>query len=287
VVLIPIGCLSGLSPIQVEAILLHELAHIRRYDYVVNVLQSVVEALFFYHPAVWWISRHIRLERELCCDDLAVKYTGDALTYARALSLLEERRASLPTITLAANGGMLTMRIKRLLNHKLSPAPSQLASLTFVGIVIGATAICIGALVHAQSNKTQNIVILPTTPIARATSNFNEPIRIPAHKTKPFQRASAHSNSDRIDEITPTWQQGAQTLCAPKLIGNQSVRSESVLGRLLSKQGEQFDPRLVEQDMNMLFNTEYFDEVRIERIDTVQCVQLSVYVREKAILEGR
>jgi beta-lactamase regulating signal transducer with metallopeptidase domain len=287
VVLIPIGCLSGLSPIQVEAILLHELAHIRRYDYVVNVLQSVVEALFFYHPAVWWVSRHIRLERELCCDDLAVKYTGDALTYARALSLLEERRASLPTITLAANGGILTMRIKRLLDRKQSPAPSQLASLALLGIVIAATAICIGAVAHAQSDQPQNKLISPETPIAAGMSNFNEAMRVPAHNSQPFQRASAHSNSTKVADRAPTFQQSAQTLCAPKLIGNHSVPSESVLGRLLSKQGEPFDPRLVERDMNMLFNTGYFDDVRIERVDTDQCIQLAVYVREKATRDGR
>jgi beta-lactamase regulating signal transducer with metallopeptidase domain len=85
VVLIPLGCLSGLSPTQVEAILVHELSHIRRHDYLVSVLQSIVEALLFYHPAVWWVSRHIRREREHCCDDLAVQYAEDALTYARAL----------------------------------------------------------------------------------------------------------------------------------------------------------------------------------------------------------
>jgi beta-lactamase regulating signal transducer with metallopeptidase domain len=90
-VLVPVGALAGLPADQVEALLLHELAHIRRHDYLVNLLQGVVEAILFYHPAVWWISGHIRVERELCCDDMAVAESGDVLTYARALAGLEFR----------------------------------------------------------------------------------------------------------------------------------------------------------------------------------------------------
>ena len=86
VVLVPVGALAGLPAEQIEALLVHELAHIRRHDYLVNVLQSVVEALLFYHPAVWWVSGHIRTEREQCCDDVAVSVSGDVLTYARALA---------------------------------------------------------------------------------------------------------------------------------------------------------------------------------------------------------
>jgi GWxTD domain-containing protein len=155
VVLIPLGCLSGLSASQVEAILAHELAHIRRHDYLVSILQSIVEALLFYHPAVWWVSRRIRREREHCCDDLAVQYTGDALTYARALSLLEEHRSALPPIALGANGGILSMRIKRLLGSKESVDAPQVVALTLLGIVIAATGVCITTAARAQNNPTQ------------------------------------------------------------------------------------------------------------------------------------
>ena len=88
VILMPIGLLAGLPPGQIEAILLHELAHICRYDYLVNVLQRAVECLLFYHPAVWWISRVIRAERENCCDDVVVATSGDAQQYAVALTTL-------------------------------------------------------------------------------------------------------------------------------------------------------------------------------------------------------
>ncbi len=97
--------------------LLHELAHIRRQDYLVNILQSVAEALLFYHPAVWWVSGHIRAEREQCCDDVAVSVSGDVLTYARALAELESYRPAHLTAAIAANGGSLPDRIARLLGH--------------------------------------------------------------------------------------------------------------------------------------------------------------------------
>jgi uncharacterized protein (TIGR03435 family) len=117
VVLVPAGALGGLSAEHMEALLLHELAHIRRHDYLMNILQSVAESLLFYHPAVWWISGHIRTERELCCDDTAVSISGDALTYARALATLESHRPAYLNAAIAANGGSLRNRIARLLGR--------------------------------------------------------------------------------------------------------------------------------------------------------------------------
>jgi uncharacterized protein (TIGR03435 family) len=117
VVLVPVGALAGLPAEQMEALLLHELAHIRRYDYLVNLVQSVAEALLFYHPAVWWVSGHIRAEREMCCDDVAARASGDVLTYASALAELESYRAAGVNAAMAANGGSLTDRIARLLGQ--------------------------------------------------------------------------------------------------------------------------------------------------------------------------
>ena len=129
-ILIPAGLLAGLAPDQLEAILLHELAHIRRHDYAVNVMQSLVEGLLFYHPAVWWLSNAVRAERENCCDDAVVALRGDAVSYAAALAALEERRsASQPA--LAATGGNLMNRIRRLLepNRKRPAAGPALAAI--------------------------------------------------------------------------------------------------------------------------------------------------------------
>jgi GWxTD domain-containing protein len=121
VILMPVGLLAGLPAGQLEAILLHELAHIRRYDYLVNLLQTFVEGLLFYHPAVWWISGVIRAERENCCDDLVVATTGDGHDYAVALAALEQNRWSMREAALAATGGDLVKRIRRLLYQPESP----------------------------------------------------------------------------------------------------------------------------------------------------------------------
>ena len=118
VILMPIGLLAGLPAGQIEAILLHELAHIRRYDYLVNVLQRSVECLLFYHPAVWWISRVIRAERENCCDDVVVATSGNVQEYAVALATLEQNRWSGSKPAVAATGGNLVKRIRRLLYPK-------------------------------------------------------------------------------------------------------------------------------------------------------------------------
>jgi beta-lactamase regulating signal transducer with metallopeptidase domain/protocatechuate 3,4-dioxygenase beta subunit len=115
VILLPCAALAGLSPTQLEAVIAHELAHIRRHDYLVNLLQTTVETLLFYHPVMWWLSRRIRLEREHCCDDVAVQVCGDRVTYARALADLEEMRSAVPALGMAATGGPLVGRVRRLL----------------------------------------------------------------------------------------------------------------------------------------------------------------------------
>src|SRR5579864_2703623 len=114
VVLLPARALTGLSEEQMEMIIAHELAHIRRLDCFVNLFQIGVETLLFYHPAVWWVSQRIRTEREHCCDDAAVAFCGDAVNYARALTLMEEWRAA-PSLMMAANRGPLSKRVVRLL----------------------------------------------------------------------------------------------------------------------------------------------------------------------------
>jgi len=96
--------------------LANELVHIRRYDYLVNMLQMLSEALLFYHPAVWWASACIRRERELCCDDEAVRACGDPFCYARALTALERLRVMTPSLVLGGTDGPLAYRIKRLMD---------------------------------------------------------------------------------------------------------------------------------------------------------------------------
>ena len=117
VVFLPATALTGLSENQLQAVIAHELAHIQRLDAFVNVFQVCLETLLFYHPAVWWLNKRIRSEREHCCDDIAVSLCGDAVEYARALTLMEELRSA-PVFAMAANCGPLTDRIMRVLGLK-------------------------------------------------------------------------------------------------------------------------------------------------------------------------
>ena len=147
VILLPIASLSGLSAQQIEMVLAHELAHIRRHDFMVNLMQSVVETLLFYHPAVWWISQRIRVEREHCCDDLAVAVFGDPLQYARALTRFEELRLAAAQNVVAANGGSLLTRIRRLVVARAESAnwssrwAAGAALITVVAAILAAPAL--------------------------------------------------------------------------------------------------------------------------------------------------
>jgi beta-lactamase regulating signal transducer with metallopeptidase domain len=122
VILLPASALTGLSADQLEALLAHELAHIRRCDSLVNILQTVIETLGFYHPAVWWVSHRIRIERENCCDDLAVTICGDRLRYARALTSMEEIRSGRSEFAVAASGGNLHIILFQEAVEKLAAA---------------------------------------------------------------------------------------------------------------------------------------------------------------------
>jgi murein DD-endopeptidase MepM/ murein hydrolase activator NlpD len=115
VILVPASLFTGMTPELLEALLAHELAHIQRHDYLVNLLQSFVEVLLFYHPAVWWISRKVRTEREFLADERAARTLGEPRRLALALNALDDLQPNLPTPALAARGGHLMNRIHRLL----------------------------------------------------------------------------------------------------------------------------------------------------------------------------
>src|SRR5258708_9356156 len=129
VVLLPVRALTGLTEEQIEAVIAHELAHIRRFDCFVNLFQIATETLLFYHPAVWWMSQRIRAEREHCCDDEAITICGDAVNYARALTLMEEWRTA-PALMMAANRSPLAERVVPLLGWDGAAGRIRVAGLT-------------------------------------------------------------------------------------------------------------------------------------------------------------
>ncbi len=159
VVLLPTAVALGFPRQQVELILAHELGHLRRYDHLVNLAQAVLETLLFYHPVVHWISREVRNERELCCDALVLRLVrGEPREYARTLAALEELRQTAAPVVLAASGGQLIERVRRIVGL---PAPRAATHARHPGrwLLIGAA--FIGALLVAQRIERANRVFSP------------------------------------------------------------------------------------------------------------------------------
>src|SRR5438477_9506541 len=198
VVLLPVRALTGLSEAQIEAVIAHELAHIRRLDCFVNLFQIATETLLFYHPAVWWVSRRIRAERENCCDDEAIVVCGDAVNYARALTLMEEWRTA-PALMMAANRGPLAERVMRLLGWNGAAGRIRMAGLAgsfvcLVGALLAGNAFleiahaALGA--SAPSNQEQKsssvIVVKPETTAPKArTAQAAKPAPAPTAQPTP------------------------------------------------------------------------------------------------------
>jgi beta-lactamase regulating signal transducer with metallopeptidase domain len=156
VILFPAAVLSGLSAGQVDALIAHELAHVRRHDYLVNILQSIVETLLFYHPAVWFVSREVRDAREQCCDDLAIGVC-DRVVYVSALADLAATRQA-PRFALAATAGSLLERVQRLLGHpheRCGPGVAWLGVLTLALVVGGVMPSALRSSAGAAAERSQ------------------------------------------------------------------------------------------------------------------------------------
>ncbi len=177
VILMPISLQTGLSMQEVESILAHELAHIRRNDYLINIFQSVAEILFFYHPAMWWISGIIRDERENCCDDMAVSILGDSLVYSRTLARMNELNVqqTYTQTALAFNGkkGSLLGRIKRLFGHKNenNVLAERFAAVT---IILAAMLVSLTANASLVANKAVQLVreVQASMPVSTHSENI-------------------------------------------------------------------------------------------------------------------
>jgi bla regulator protein BlaR1 len=166
VVLVPASLLTGMAPQLLEALLAHELGHVKRHDYLVNLLQNVAEALLFYHPAVWWISNRIRLEREQIADDFAARHLGEPRRLALALSELERMQFGGAHLAQAANGGDLLLRVRRLLRPGTQALGWQ-AAIPVLGLAIACAA-------HAHVNAHVGSTPATSAPITRsAVVDFN------------------------------------------------------------------------------------------------------------------
>ena len=163
VVLLPRGALNEIGRPMLDALVAHEFAHIRRHDSIMNLLQTVIENLLFFHPAMWWITWSVRAEREACCDDDAVTICGDRLVYVHALSRAEQFRSSIPVIALSSSP--LLHRIRRLTEMKISKmnhATAFCIALLAVSFIIGtATGSILLAAIPPQNTQSNVSVDTP------------------------------------------------------------------------------------------------------------------------------
>ena len=163
-ILFPIGLINSLTVAQVESIIAHEMAHIKRYDYLVNLLLSMVEILLFFNPMVWWISRRIRTEREFSCDDAAIQYTGDVVAFVKSLAQLEEWRLNPPSSLSMAFGGQkkgVLSRVQRVLKPN-QPHHNPSKALLSVGVM----SLCLGLLAFEPASERDSIPIIEAAPPA-------------------------------------------------------------------------------------------------------------------------
>jgi hypothetical protein len=197
VILLPLGVVTGLPVAQLEAILAHELAHIRRQDYVVNLLQTLVETVFFYHPAVWWLSRQIRNERENCCDDVAIGVLGNRVDYGRALLALEELRGAATALALGGRGGALLCRVRRILGCEPPRDVFGGGMAVGLGLLAAATVVVWSAFVPASDAPPA-----PAPAPSVAPEQSSEP---PWGPVTSGLRARVLAVSPETDEQRPDW----------------------------------------------------------------------------------
>jgi bla regulator protein BlaR1 len=204
-ILFPTGLMSGLSTDQIESILIHELAHIRRHDYLVNLIQSIVESFYFFNPFVWMISNIIRREREYCCDDAVVTVRGSSLAYVKALSRLEEMRLSSPilAVSFAENKNQLLNRIKRIMEKSTKNYSSMDKIVPALLLIVGL--VCASWLtINSDKQTKQNHSIAPsdTTKKKSKSSSYSRSTIVTYDKDgKPHEEINEQYSGD--DEFMP------------------------------------------------------------------------------------
>lgn len=196
IIWVPVSLIAQMPANQLEALIAHELAHVLRKDWLWNGTQHVVEALLFYHPAVWWLGKRIRQEREHACDDLAVAACGDAVVVAEALADLERTRHAAPQLGLAANGGALLQRVTRLLDD--TPSSGRRRVLGFLGAMAMAGALLTGQI-GVGGGQPHDLQVEASTTGVLGPGDYREITAI-EDETNRYYRASVDAQG-RLSEV--------------------------------------------------------------------------------------
>lgn len=230
VVLIPLSAVTHMPVEQLEAILAHELAHIRRHDYLVNVFQSFIEALFFYHPFVWMIQKRIRMERENCCDDIALSYSGKKITYIKALTLIQDIPAvyRFQVQTIGSDKYQLLNRIKRII--KREKMKTNLRDKLLAGFIMASA-----------------IIIILFNTGAKFISFNSRPVEIPSGEQN--VQLNNMSSVPSIPELVPVVTMFPDVAPSPDADRDTSFKiKDNVIQRTLIKNGKEIDLKMrVEQ----------------------------------------
>ena len=199
VVLLPASLATGMPPDLLEALLAHEMAHIKRYDYLVNLIQSAIEIVLFYHPTVWWLSNRIRIEREQIADDLAASMLGEPRRLALALSELDQFQFSTPHLAHGAHGGNLMSRIKRLVRPDTEPLNWKMA-LPILGLTAACAAFYANAQIAPDAPSAPVPVARPAPAPAPAPAARPKPAPAPAAETRLSFKRTTLDDSKRRDD---------------------------------------------------------------------------------------
>lgn len=235
IVIVPTALVSGMPPDLLEALLAHEVAHIKRMDYLLNLFQSAIEIVLFYHPAIWWLSRQIRIEREQIADDLAAGLLGEPRRLALALSELERFQFTTPQLAQAAHGGNLMSRIKRLINPETSKVSAKSLGWKLSLPFLGLSTVCL--MLYAQANTTPmpKPSLSPAATHTPVTEESTKPVQHPA-KIVQKQVAAKVANSNNEDLNYSLVKMGEQY--SHSINGDQNHRKE--LKRLKETSKDEF-----------------------------------------------
>lgn len=247
-ILMPLGAMAGLSAPEVEMILAHEIAHVVRKDYLVNLVQSLAEIIFFYHPAVWFLSASLRTERENCCDDIATQLCGNSLVLAKALSSLAEWAYAAQTpswLAVAASGprGSLLSRVQRLV-YARAATPSLLENVGVAGAALGSAAIIVTSTLLSLG-----VVAKPFSarPLGRTVAGWMLTTESTPNTTVSHLRAEYRSGQSGGQAGSDPRVLFEKQLLRDKLITNQEEYTYTLTTRGFSVNGQMQSARVAEQ----------------------------------------
>jgi len=263
-ILIPLGLLNGLSNAEVEAILSHELAHIKRKDYLVNLLQSFIEIVFFFNPAVLWVSQLIKTEREHCCDDLAIACVSDRKNYVQALIFCQEFKQRAPAYAMAITGkkGSLLHRASRMLfntNSTLNKMEKTILTIALVSVVV-----CSAAFKSVGNAKTVTRKKISTSiQVLQDTAKKSKPVEgksadqlekeINSKMDRQFKQLNEKRKGSETDEDVKARiaDQQARKDDARKAIADERIKNEDAKARIADEKLRIADEKLAREDVKI------------------------------------